>query len=236
MIQAYRLLIIEDEAGIAVALYTYLTRSGYIVDTAKTGTSGLRKANGKSYDLIILDLGLPDMSGLTICKRLRADGAIQPIIILTAEKTIRSKVELFDAGANDYVTKPFSLDELQARIKTCLRGDVKPERLPKVRAGEITLNPETRTAERGGLIVGLTRKEYRIMEHLVLHAGKVVTRTSLLHYAWNESNDAWTNTVDVHIKHIRDKLDRPFSHQLILTVHGLGYKLLITELTTDKQK
>src|SRR6478736_4121881 len=116
-----RILIIEDEAGIALALYKSLNQSQYKVDTAKTGSSGLKKANSKNFDLILLDLGLPDMSGKTICRQLRDDGFSGPIIILTAESSINSKVSLFDAGANDYLTKPFSIEELQARIRACLR-------------------------------------------------------------------------------------------------------------------
>lgn len=228
-----RIMIVEDEAGIAVALYTALIKAGYIVDTAKTGSSALRKANNKNYDIVLLDLGLPDMSGLTICKQLRADGLEAPIIILTAENTISTKVKLFDAGANDFVTKPFSLEELQARIRACLRANAKEDRQEMIVAGALQLNPATRSIERGGIIIPLTRKEYVVMQYLMEHAGKAVTRASLLQHAWNGSDDAWTNTVDVHIKHLRDKIDRPFPTPLIQTVHGVGYKLLVPNLVAN---
>jgi two-component system, OmpR family, response regulator len=230
MSRGSRILIIEDEAGITVALYTALIKSGYIVDTAKTGCSGLRKAGLKNHDIILLDLGLPDMSGLTVCKQLRLNGTMAPIIILTGEKTVRSKVSLFDAGAMDYVTKPFSLEELQARIRACLRPSNAQHGQATIHCGELTLDPANRSIERQDMVVGLTRKEYAIIEYLMQNAGHPVTRSALLQYAWHGEEDAWTNTIDVHIKHLRDKLDRPFSQPLIKTVHGVGYKLLLNSV------
>lgn len=221
-----RILIIEDEAGIAVALYTTLIKAGYLVDTAKTGNSGLRKASAKKYDVILLDLGLPDMSGLTVCKQLRANKVVTPIIVLTAENTVRTKVKLFDAGAIDYVTKPFSLEELQARVRACLQRLNSIDRHDAIESGELSLNPNSRAVERRGTVIHLTRKEYAILECLMQHAGQPVTRASLMQHAWSGGDDAWTNTIDVHIKHLRDKIDRPFPRSLIQTVHGIGYKLL----------
>lgn len=222
---ATRVLIIEDEAGIALALYKSLNKAGYQVDTAKTGSSGLKKATNKQFDVILLDLGLPDMSGLTVCRQLRADDIDAPIIILTAENGVRSKVSLFDAGANDYLTKPFSVEELQARIRVCLRNTNKETDQPPLAVGELTLDRTSRAVQRDGLIINLRRKEFAILECLMLHAGNPVTRASLMHYAWDGNDDGWTNTIDVHIKHLRDKVDRPFERHLIKTVHGVGYKL-----------
>ncbi|MDB5169998.1 MAG: two component transcriptional regulator, winged helix family [Candidatus Saccharibacteria bacterium] len=220
-----RILVIEDEPGIALALYKALREAAYHVDTAKTGTSGLRKAAAKKFDIILLDLGLPDMSGLTICRQLRDEGLKAPIIILTAESSVRTKVSLFDAGANDYVTKPFSVEELQARIRACLRQVPKEPLQPRLVVGELTLNSANRTVERGGLAIPLRRKEFSILEYMMQHAGTAVTRASLLQYAWDSNEEGWTNTIDVHIKHLRDKVDRPFAINLIKTVHGVGYKL-----------
>lgn len=222
---ATRVLVIEDEPGIALALYKALREASYQVDTAKSGTSGLRKAAAKKFDIVLLDLGLPDMSGLTICKQLRDEGLKAPIIVLTAESSVRTKVSLFDAGANDYVTKPFSIEELQARIRACLRQVPKDPIQPRLTVGELTLNSGTRSVERGGLVIPLRRKEFAILEYLMQHAGSAVTRSSLMHYAWENDEEGWTNTIDVHIKHLRDKVDRPFSTKLIITVHGVGYKL-----------
>lgn len=224
-----RVLVVEDEPGIALALYKALRESGYQVDTAKSGSSGLRKAAAKKFDIVLLDLGLPDMSGLTICRQLRENGLKVPIIILTAESSVRTKVSLFDAGANDYLTKPFSIEELEARIRAGLRGlpkdDTSEQRLV---VGELVLNGGNRSLERGGLVIPLRRKEYAILEYLMQHAGTAVSRASLLHHAWDSNDEGWTNTVDVHIKHLRDKVDRPFSSNLIKTVHGVGYKLDIS--------
>jgi len=221
-----RILIIEDEPGIALALYKSLNQSEYKVDTAKTGSNGLKKANSKNFDLVLLDLGLPDMSGKTICRQLRDDGFSGSIIILTAESSVTSKVSLFDAGANDYLTKPFSIDELQARIRVCLRQpfDEAPEKTVLVTA-LLRLDSSTRSVERDGQTIQLRRKEFALLEYLMKHAGTAVTRTSLMNYAWAGGEESWTNTVDVHIKHLRDKIDRPFSRPLIKTVHGVGYKL-----------
>lgn len=220
-----RILIIEDEPGIALALYRNLKQAGYHVATAKTGASGIKKASTGAQDVILLDLGLPDMSGLTICKELRALEITVPIIILTGETSIHSKVRLFDAGANDYLTKPFSIEELQARIRACLRQIPKEQPLHPLTVGDITLNPNSRCAERQGLIIPLRRKEYAILECLMQHPGMAVTRAVLLQHAWEGTDDGWTNTIDVHIKHLRDKVDRPFSHRAIKTVHGIGYKI-----------
>lgn len=223
-----RVLVIEDEPGIALALYKALRQASYQVDTAKSGTSGLRKAAAKKFDVVLLDLGLPDMSGLTICKQLRDEGLKAPIIILTAESSVRTKVSLFDAGANDYITKPFSVEELQARIRACLRQVPKDPIQPKLTVGELTLNSGTRTVERGGLSIPLRRKEFAILEYMMQHPGTAVSRASLMHYAWDSNEEGWTNTIDVHIKHLRDKVDRPFPTSLIKTVHGVGYKLEVS--------
>lgn len=225
MKDTYRILIIEDEPGIALALYTSLSKAAYLVDTAKTGSSGLRKAAAKKFDIVLLDLGLPDMSGLTICRQLRSNGLEAPIIILTAEGSVRSKVSLFDAGANDYITKPFSAEELQARIRACLRPALKDTTIPKLVVGNLVLNADTRAVERDGKTIQLRRKEFAILEYLMQHAGSAVTRSHLLKHAWDGDEAGWTNTIDVHIKHLRDKVDRPFATNLILTIHGVGYKL-----------
>jgi two-component system OmpR family response regulator len=222
-----RLLIIEDEPGIALALYRSLSKSAYKIDTAKTGASGLRKAANKKFDAILLDLGLPDMSGLTICRQLRRDGVTAPIIVLTAENGITSKVSLLDAGANDYVLKPFSMDELQARIRAVLRTSQMVVDKPDITIGPLVLNHANRTVTRDDQVIRLRRKEFSLLEFLMTHVGAPVTRAALMQYAWEGSEDGWTNTIDVHIKHLRDKVDRPFDLQLIKTVHGVGYKLEI---------
>lgn len=229
--QPPHILIIEDEPGIALILYTTLSKNGYRVDTAKTGTSGLRKAAHKNFDIVLLDLSLPDLSGLHICRELRAQGFGGSIIVLTAEGDIRAKVQLFDAGADDYVTKPFSADELQARIRACLRDIAAPSSRPDLVAGPLTLDYAGHLVRRQGTTIQLRRKEFALLECLMQNAGRTVTRLGLLQYAWDNTADAWTNTVDVHIKHLRDKIDRPFVEPLITTVHGVGYKLEVPAYT-----
>lgn len=223
-----KVLVIEDDAGVALALYGALN-AAYKVDVAKTAASGLRKVGTIDFDVIVLDLGLPDMSGLEVCRRLRALGVVSPILILTGQAATASKVALLDAGASDYVTKPFSLEELKARLRVLLRRSQLggPDRLV---VGDLVVDTQLCRVERDGQLIVLRRKEYAILECLMRHAGSVVTRDTLVDYAWDGHGYAWTNTVDVHINHLRARVDRPFGRQLIKTVHGLGYKL---ELAKD---
>lgn len=223
-----RILIIEDDPGVAWALYSALNNT-YRVDTAKSGSSGLRKADNKQFDAVILDLNLPDISGLQVCKQLRLNGLAAPILILTGESAVATKVKLFDSGANDYLTKPFSLDELKARVRAVLRPSTPPRPTGTLVAGELSLDTEGHYALRHGQRIVLRRKEFAILECLMHHAGTLVSRSLLMAHAWNGQGDGWTNTIDVHIKYLRDKIDRPFAYPLIKTVHGLGYKLDTTK-------
>lgn len=220
-----RLLLIEDDRGIAQALAHALATT-YSIDVAGSGQEGLRQAERYGYGMIILDLNLPDMSGLTICQNLRQNGVTAPILILTGEAKVMSKINLLDAGADDYLTKPFSLGELKARLRVLARRAVS-DKPPKQRltAGDLVLDSVTHQVERGGRLIKLRRKEFALLECLLQHAGTVVTRDILSSHAWRENEDPWTNTIDVHIKYLRDKIDRPFARPLIKTVHGLGYKL-----------
>ena len=220
---------VEDDRSIANALGQVL-RNSYDVHVAPTGQAACYKADSSHYDVILLDLGLPDMSGAAICRQWREDGLETPILILTAEHHTLTKVNLLDAGANDYLTKPFSLGELKARMRVLTRHKYQPPKpVGKLSAGGIELNRQTYEVSREGKPVYLRRKEFTLLECLMEHAGTVVTRRALTRYAWQGAEDLWTNTVDVHIKHLRDKIDRPFGNQLIKTVHGMGYKLELTK-------
>lgn len=221
------ILLIEDSRSIAQAL-RQATKLDYTLSIAHTGMSGLKLAAENKYDAIILDLNLPDMHGLDICQELRARGNTTPILILSGEDKVMSKIKLLDAGANDYLTKPFSLGELKVRLRVLLRDtQTQPSAPATLEAGDIKLDSSTHTVERSGEIIQLRRKEFAILECLMLHANKVVTRTALGNYAWHHSEAPWTNTIDVHIKHLRDKVDRPFAEPIIQTVHGIGYKLFV---------
>lgn len=220
-----RLLIIEDDSGILMTLYRALAVL-YKVDTASTGSSGLRKLALHTYDAIILDLSLPDISGLRICEQLRSNGNDAPILVLSGATEVFRKVTLLDSGANDYLTKPFSIEELKARLRVLLRQSKQQTNTRhRLVVGDLTLDTLKHTIHRGRHMIQLRRKEFAILECLMQNAGMVVSRDTLTNFAWDEVNDSLTNTVDVHIKYLRDKIDRPFKTPLIKTVHGFGYKI-----------
>lgn len=223
--QMQKILLIEDSRDIAVALSQALATS-YSVTVATKGHLGLTRAQNDGYDLIILDLSLPDMPGLEVCQKLRQHAARMPILVLTGESGVMSKIRLLDAGADDYLTKPFSLGELKARLRVLERRD-QPARANQTRlsVGDLILDKDKHRVERAGTIIKLRRKEFALLECLMEHAGTVVTRSMLGNHAWQGSDKPWTNTIDVHIKHLRDKVDRPFARPMVRTVHGLGYKL-----------
>lgn len=228
-----KLLLIEDDRNITTAL-SHALANAYELDIAHTGTGGLHKANTCHYDAILLDLNLPDMTGSTVCERLQRTDSATPILILSGEFKVLSKVNLLDAGADDYLTKPFGLGELKARIRVLTRrsGKNRP-RQHQLKTADLTLDSETHHVTQADQLIKLRRKEFAILECLMQHAGSVVTRDTLTNHAWRENEDPWTNTIDVHIKYLRDKIDRPFTTPLIKTIHGFGYKL---EAATQNNK
>jgi len=225
MLDMGRLLIIDDDRGITTALSEALS-SSYEIDIASNGKTGIYKTDQQNYQAIVLDLNLPDISGLVVCQQIRERGVTTPLLILSGESKVLTKINLLDAGANDYLTKPFSLGEFKARIRSLTRS-TPSESLTKssVIIDDLELNTVTREVTRGGMPLELRRKEFAMLECLMLNAGNVVTRRALSRYAWHGEEDIWTNTIDVHIKHLRDKVDKPFNSKLIKTIHGIGYKL-----------
>lgn len=220
-----KVLLIEDDRNIASALAHALRRSHHL-SIATTGNQALYKIDGEHFDIIVLDLTLPDMSGLSVCQQLRDQGLRTPILILTADTKTLTKVNLLDAGANDYLTKPFSLGELKARLRVLSRDHYQPLKPAKrLTVGCLQLDRQTYEVSREGVSIKLRRKEFALLECLMEHAGSVVTRRALTRYAWHGAEELWTNSIDVHIKHLRDKIDRPFERPVIRTVHGFGYKL-----------
>ena len=222
-----RILLVDDDKNIAQALALAL-RNIYAVDIAANGMQALFQVDNEQYGAIILDLNLPDISGLVVCQQLRDRGINAPILILSGESQILTKINLLDAGANDYLTKPFSLGELKARLRALIRST--PGARPLTRqlsAGGLLLDRQKHTVTREGAAISLRRKEFALLECLMEHAGNVVSRRALIRHAWQGAEDPWTNTIDVHIKYLRDKLDRPFDRAVIQTVHGLGYRLAI---------
>jgi two-component system, OmpR family, response regulator len=221
-----KLLVIEDEAPIAQALRRGLQRH-YLIDIAETAADGLHNAMVNAYNAILLDLGLPDMNGFHVCEQLRRENNTTPIIALTGNDDSADKVRLLDIGADDYLTKPFSLDELKARLRVVMRHSSKATSSSKLVIGELSLDTATRHVKRAGRPIRLRRKEFDLLEYLMHNHGRVVTRAALVDHAWEMDDAMWTNAVDVHIKYLRDKVDRPFSKAMIKTVHGVGYKLEI---------
>ena len=224
-----RLLIIDDDRGITTALSEALSGS-YEIDIASNGKSGIYKTDSDSYEAIVLDLNLPDISGLSVCQQIRERGVTTPLLILSGENKVLTKINLLDAGANDYLTKPFSLGEFKARIRSITRSSP----LPSVKNSllefeDLSLNTISREVKRADQAIELRRKEFAMLECLMINAGNVVPRKALTRYAWSGEEDIWTNTIDVHIKHLRDKIDKPFDNKLIKTVHGVGYKLNLTK-------
>ncbi len=220
-----KLLLIEDSIDIASALERALS-STYVVDVAITGQSGFDMALTDDYGLIILDLNLPDRHGLDICQAIRSHSIRVPILILSGESKVLSKISLLDAGADDYLTKPFSLGELKVRLRALQRrAESRILKQFHLVVGDLTLDGSSHQVTRAEQTIKLRRKEYSLLECLMQNAGSVVSRQTLCAHAWHDSEDPWKNTIDVHIKYLRDKVDRPFDSQLIKTVHGYGYRL-----------
>jgi DNA-binding response OmpR family regulator len=195
----------------------------YIVDYTCTGHEGVEKAKTVRYTLILLDLNLPDMSGLEVCKDLRKANISAPILVLTVQKDPLTSVRLLDSGADDYVTKPFNSEVLRARIAALLRRkqDLQKERV--ITVSDLTINLTRRQVWRSGTCISLRKKEFDILEYLAANHGRALTRSMILDHAWEAGTEGWNNTIDVHIKHLRDKVDKPFKKALIKTAYGIGY-------------
>lgn len=225
---ASRVLVIDDDRYITTTLSQALGNQ-YAVRTAASAAGGLDKARSANFDLIILDLNLPDAPGLSVCRQLREAGLCQPILVLSGDGQPLSKIALLDAGADDYLTKPFSLGELKARLRVLLRRAAKVAEVPSshkaLQVHDLRLESTTMEVIRDNVRIPLRRKEYALLECLMQHAGVAVTRDLLCSRIWQGTDDNWTNTIDVHIKFLRDKIDRPFGTPYIHTVHGVGYRL-----------
>src|SRR5258708_109514 len=219
-----RLLIVDDDLETAETLKDEL-EDQYIVEVCLTGVQGEYQAQINQYDVIVLDYHLPDIDGLEVCKRIRESNIHTPILILTGESDLEKKIEVIDAGADDYLMKPFSIGELQARIRALMRRHPSLLHAHVISVGDLSLDPSQGVAKRGSKVIPLRRKELYVLEYLMRNAGRVITREMLLDHACDSGAESLTNTVDVHIKYLRDRIDRQFDKKLIKTVHGLGYKI-----------
>jgi DNA-binding response OmpR family regulator len=219
-----RILIVEDEKKLNDILQRSLKSEGYTVDGVLTAEDGLEYAKAYHYDMVILDLQLPDGTGTGLLKRLRESGHTMPALVLTARSDLDSKLENFQAGADDYVVKPVAMAELAIRVQALLRrGPALQENV--LRAADLEINRLTRQVRRDGKRIELSPKEYSLLEYLFLHAGRVLSRTMIVEKIWDQSFEGLTNIVDVYIGHLRRKIDEGYEHKLIRTVRGLGYTL-----------
>lgn len=217
-----KVLIIEDNRGLATRVKLAIGRH-FIVDIAHTGQEGLTQAQAVNYEVIILDLGLPDMHGSEVCQALRVSGVTTPILILTATNNVASRVELLNSGADDYQSKPFSSAELLARTNALARRRTRTYSQNKITLGDLEIDTSSRQVTRSGVTVTLRRKEFDILQYLVVNKGRAVSREMIIDHAWESNSDRWNNSVDVHIKRLRDKIDRPFGAPIIKTAYGIGY-------------
>ncbi|MCX5712674.1 MAG: response regulator transcription factor [Candidatus Omnitrophica bacterium] len=217
-----RILIIEDEKHIADFVKQGLKEEGYSVDVASEGEQGYFLAGTEEYDAIVLDLMIPKIDGLSLCKKLRQDKINTPVLMLTAKDSVDDKVKGLDSGANDYLTKPFAFKEFLARVRVLLRKYSNAVAV-KLQAGDLVLDVLAHKAIRAGREIVLTAKEFSLLEYLMRCAGQVVTRTMISEHVWDINFDTATNVIDVHMAALRRKIDQPHKKKLIITVRGRGY-------------
>jgi DNA-binding response OmpR family regulator len=219
-----KLLIIEDEVRMAELLRKGLTEEGHMATCASDGAEGLALAKSYEFDIIILDIMMPKISGYDLAKRLRAEGIRTPILMLTAKDSVPDIVRGLDLGADDYMTKPFSFDELLARLRAVKRRALAAQDT-HLRVGDLVLDPASREVVRGETRISLTRTEYNLLERLVYRAGKVVSRRSLIEAVWGFDREIEENTLDAFMRLLRNKIDQPGWPKLIYTVRGVGYMI-----------
>jgi DNA-binding response OmpR family regulator len=218
-----RILVVEDELKVAGFIRQGLEEESFLVDEAHDGEEGIRLLSGNAYDAVVLDLMLPKKNGIEVMREVRAMGNNVPVLMLTARDTLEDKVTGLDAGADDYLTKPFAFQELLARLRSLLRRGKTEVSMLKV--GDLTLDPVTRKVRRGAADITLTSKEFSLLEYMMRNEGKPLSRTTLSERVWDINFDRMTNVVDVYINFIRNKVDKGFETKLIQTVRGVGYMI-----------
>jgi two-component system copper resistance phosphate regulon response regulator CusR len=227
-----RILVVEDEKRIADFLSRGLESGGYTVEVAGDGTTALELVHATEYDLIILDLGLPDMDGMAVLKKIRTRKTSPPVLILSARDAVDDRVKGLETGADDYLVKPFAYVELLARVRVLLRrGQPTPERL---QVGDLSLDCIRRKVTRAGENIELAPKEFSILEYLMRNRGRPLSRTMIVEHVWDMDYDGLTNIVDVYIRHLRSKIDEKWPDKMIQTVRGIGYMLDSAERPAEK--
>jgi len=219
-----RILVVEDELKMASLLRRGLQEEGHAVDLARTGDDAIWMARAAEYDAVVLDLMLPGLDGIEVCRQLRDGGVWAPVLMLTARDGVEDRVAGLDAGADDYLPKPFSFAELLARLRALVRRGA-GERPAVLEVGDLRLDPATRRAWRGEVEVSLSAKEFALLEAFMRRPGDVLSRYQLLEHAWDYGYENRSNVIDVYVRYLRDKVDRPFGRASIETVRGVGYRL-----------
>lgn len=219
-----RILLVEDDDSLAAVVARGLSEDGYAIDVCGNLLDATHQSDVEEYDLIILDIGLPDGDGLSLCRRIRESGSVVPVLLLTARDGLSDKVAGLDSGADDYLTKPFDYPELTARIRALLRRPAVTRR-PDLRVDDVRLDPASRTVWRGAITVPLTAREFALLQMLMSYPGDVVTREFLLDHVWDSNYGGLSNVVDVHVANLRRKLHIDGEAELIETVRGVGYRM-----------
>jgi DNA-binding response OmpR family regulator len=225
-----RILIVEDHPDILANLYGFLEPKGHVLDSARNGYAALALASENEYDVIVLDIGLPGLNGLELCEKLRGELSLAtPVLMLTARDSLNDKVAGFDSGADDYLVKPFSLVELEVRLKALVRrSEGRNAGSNKLRFGELVFDPDTQQASRAGQTIALTRTGYILLQALLKTAPRIVTRESLEQAVWGEDRPD-SDALRTHIHALRQAIDKPFTHHMLLTVPGAGYRLALPD-------
>ena len=219
-----RILLVEDDKKVASFIRKGLEEEGYAVDVAADGEAGLFMGLDRLHDLIILDVMLPKKPGFQVLRELRQAKVATPVLMLTARDTVEDKVQGLDAGADDYLTKPFVFAELLARVRALLRRRAEA-RSPRLQVADLVLDPATRSVTRGGQPITLTNREFALLEYLMRNAGRVLTRTAITEHVWDYDFDSGTNVIDVYVNYLRKKIDASHEPKLLHTVRGAGYVL-----------
>lgn len=219
-----RILVVEDEMKMARAIRRGLEIEGYTVETVETGDDAVFWATEQDFDAILLDVMLPGRDGFTVCRDLRAARVWTPVLMLTARGGVEDRIEGLDAGADDYLVKPFAFGELLARLRALLRRGP-AERPPEIVVGDLVIDPAAHTVSRGGVPIELSPREFALLEYLGHHANEVVRRADILDHVWSYDYDGLSNVVDVYVGYLRKKLEKPFRSRLIRAVRGVGYIL-----------
>jgi two-component system, OmpR family, response regulator len=219
-----RILVVEDAPKMSSLLQRAFREDGYAVDAQASGKDAVWMASECDFDAVILDLGLPDIDGLEVCRQLREGGRWMPILMLTAREAVHDLVHGLDSGADDYLTKPFDIEELRARVRALIRRGP-GERPAVLTVGDLVLDPAAMTIHRGNTPISMAAKEFAVLEYFMRHPGEVISRARFLEHVWDFARDGDSNIVDVYVRFLREKVDRPFGVRSIETVRGAGYRL-----------